>query len=193
MKSLGSVSPILLAAVLASAGSLDAQDRTLQMDPARTTLEFTLGAVLHTVHGTFRLADGRMSFDPATGRASGELVVDATSGQSGNAARDTKMHGDVLESARFPRIVFRPDRVEGAVAEQGVSKVQIHGSFEIHGDRHEMAVPAEVRASAGEYEAAATFSVPYVKWGMKNPSTFILRVNDHVEITVRTVARQSRD
>ena len=136
---------------------------------------------------------GALGFDPATGRASGELVVDAASAQSGNATRDKKMHGDVLESARFPRIVFRPDRVEGAVAGQGVSKVQLHGSFEIHGDRHEMAVPAEVHASAGEYDVTATFSVPYVKWGMKNPSTLILRVNDHVEIAVHTVARQSRD
>ena len=193
-KTLRPLFPILLAGVLASASSLDAQDRTLQIDPARTTVEFTLGALLHTVHGTFQLASGRIGFDPATGRASGELVVDATSGQSGNAARDKKMHGDVLESARFPRIVFRPDRVEGAVAEQGVSKVQVHGSFEIHGDRHEMMVPVEVRASAGEYEATASFDIPYVKWGMKSPSTFILRVNDQVDITIRTVARlQSSD
>jgi len=28
-----------------------------------------------------------------------------------------------------------------------------------------------------------------VKWGMKNPSTLILRVNDTVEITVHTAAR----
>ena len=173
-KTLRPLFPILLAGVLASASSLDAQDRTLQIDPARTTVEFTLGALLHTVRGTFHLVSGRIGSDPATGRASGELVVDAI--------------------ARFPRIVFRPDRVEGAVAEQGVSKVQVHGSFEIHGDGHEMVVPVEVRASAGEYEATASFGVPYVKWGMKSPSTFILRVNDQVDIAVRTVARlQSSD
>jgi polyisoprenoid-binding protein YceI len=192
MKSFRPVSPILLAAVLASAGSLDAQDRTLQMDPARTTVEFTLGAVLHTVHGTFHLASGRMSFDPATGRAAGELVVDAASGRTGNDSRDKKMHSSVLESARFPRIVFQPDRVEGAVAGQGVSKVQLRGWFEIHGERHEMLVSLEVHATAAEYEATATFSVPYVKWGMKNPSTFVLRVDDHVEIAVHTVARIGR-
>jgi polyisoprenoid-binding protein YceI len=188
-KTFRSVFPTLLAAVLASAVSLDAQGRALQIDPGRTTVEFTLGALLHSVHGTFRLASGRIGFDPATGRAGGELVVDATSGKSDNAARDKKMHGDILESARCPRMVFRPDRVEGAVAGQGVSKVQVYGSFEIHGDSHEMAVPVEVRASAGEYEVTAAFSVPYVKWGMKNPSTFILRVNDRVEITVHTVAK----
>jgi polyisoprenoid-binding protein YceI len=178
----------LLAAVL-DPSAICAQDRTLQVDPARTTVEFTLGAVLHKVHGTFHLASGRMSFDPATGRAAGELVVEAASGRTGNDSRDKKMHASVLESARFPRIVFQPDRVEGAVAGQGVSKVQVHGWFEIHGERHEMLVPLEVHATAAEYEATATFSVPYVKWGMKNPSTFVLRVDDHVELTVHTVAR----
>jgi polyisoprenoid-binding protein YceI len=178
----------VLAAVLAPLASIDAQERTLQLDPARTTVEFTLGATLHTVHGTFHPATGRMSFDAATGRATGELVVDATSAQTGSDGRDQKMHSSVLESARFPRIVFRPDRVEGAVAEQGVSKAQVHGWFEIHGQRHEMVVPIEVHALAAEYEATATFSVPYVKWGLKNPSTFVLRVDDHVEIRVHTVA-----
>jgi polyisoprenoid-binding protein YceI len=116
------------------------------------------------------------------------LVVDAASGQTGNASRDKKMHTSVIESARFPRIVFQPDRVDGAVAAQGVSKVQVHGWFEIHGERHEMVVPVEVHATAAEYEATAAFIVPFVKWGMKSPNTLVLRVDDHVEITVHTVA-----
>jgi hypothetical protein len=45
-----------------------------------------------------------------------------------------------------------------------------------------------VDTAGGRYEASATFIIPYVKWGMKNPSTLFLRVNDKVEITVRTVA-----
>jgi len=180
--------PILAVVMVASAASLGAQDRTFRIAPARTTVEFTLGATLHTVHGTFRLSSGRVGFDPVTGRASGELVVDSTSARTGNAARDTKLHGEILESARFPRIVFRPDRVEGTVAGQGISKVELHGSVEIHGVRHEVVVPVEVRASAGEYAGTASFGVPYVKWGMKNPSAFILRVSDHVDVAVHTVA-----
>jgi polyisoprenoid-binding protein YceI len=180
--------PILAVVMVASAASLGAQERTFRIDPARTTVEFTLGATLHTVHGALRLSSGRVGFDPVTGRASGELVVDSISARTGNAERDAKMHREILESARFPRIVFRPDRVEGKVAGQGVSKVELHGSFEIHGVRHEVAVPVEVRASAEEYAVTASFGVPYVKWGMKNPSTFILRVSDHVDVAVHAVA-----
>jgi hypothetical protein len=47
----------------------------------------------------------------------------------------------------------------------------------------------EVEAAHGQYIATLHFVVPYVEWGMKNPSTFILRVSDKVNITVRTVAK----
>jgi polyisoprenoid-binding protein YceI len=183
---------LLLSALVASAALL-AQQSALEMDPADTKVEFTLGDVLHTVHGTFALKHATMRFDPATGQAAGEIVVDATSGASGSAARDRRMHKDILESARYPEIVFRPTRVEGRVAPQGTSQVQVHGTFGIHGADHEIVMPAEVEAAAGEYKLFVHFEVPYVKWGMKNPSTFILRVNDKVEIGIHTVARPLRE
>ena len=72
-------------------------------------------------------------------------------------------------------------------AAEGASQVQLHGTFRIHGADHEMTVPVEVEAAGGRYTATARFQVPYVKWGMKNASTFILRVSDKVDLTVRTV------
>ena len=71
----------------------------LQLDPATTQVNFTLGDVLHTVHGTFKLKRGTVKFDPASGHASGLVVVDSTSGDSGSRARDHKMHTEILESA----------------------------------------------------------------------------------------------
>jgi polyisoprenoid-binding protein YceI len=129
--------------------------------------------------------------DPATGNASGELVVDAASGDSGSHARDRRMHANVLESGRYPEIVFRPDRVTGKVAPQGKSNVEVHGIFVIHGAEHEMTAPVEITAANGEYSATAHFAIPYVKWGMKNPSTLFLRVSENVEITVQMVSRRA--
>ena len=166
-----------------------AQQVELHIDPAQTKVEWVLGASLHTVHGTFQVKRGTVVFDPATGKASGELVVDATSGSSGSSGRDRRMHEGILETARYPEIVFRPDRVEGKVDRTGHSQVQVHGVFAIHGTEQEMTVPVSVDADGGQYKAAATFTVPYVKWGIKNPSTFLLRVSDKVEVTVHTVAR----
>ena len=178
---------VLCAAALAAA-SLAAQETALQIDPSQTKVGFTLGDVLHTVHGSFALKRGNIRFDPASGKASGELVVDAASGNSGSPGRDRRMHQNILESAKFPEIVFRPDRVGGKIGAHGTSHVELHGTFAIHGAEHEMLLPVLVEAMGDHYAATLHFTVPYVRWGMKNPSTLILRVSDKVEIDIETVA-----
>lgn len=169
---------------LAAAAAVPAvgQQLVLDLDPARATVQFTLGATLHTVHGTFKLKPGVIRFDPARGKISGEVVIDAASGQSGDAARDRRMHKSILESARYPEIVLTPGRVEGAVAPEGDSTVQVHGMLAIHGAAHEITLPVQVHMANGQVAVSTHFVIPYVKWGMKNPSTFFLRVSDKVEI-----------
>jgi polyisoprenoid-binding protein YceI len=159
-----------------------AQQIVLQCDRTQTAAQFTLSATLHTVHGSFRLQHGEIRFDPASGEISGEIVFDATSGETGNDGRDHKMHKDVLESGRFPQVTFRPDRVEGKVAGSGTSAVEVHGMFSIHGTEHEVKVPVEVKLGGDRWTATSHFPVPYVKWGLKNPSTLFLHVADSVEV-----------
>ena len=109
-------------------------------------------------------------------------MVDARSGESGSGMRDRKMHKEVLESEQYPEISFRPDRVEGKVAGSGKSSVKVHGMFRIHGVDREITVPAEAEISADHWTATIHFTVPYEKWGMKNPSNLFLRVEDSVQI-----------
>ena len=159
-----------------------AQTISLQLEPAHTAVKFTLDAALHSVHGTFQLKRGTLQFDPASGKVSGEIVVDARSGETANGMRDRKMHKEVLESDRFPEIVFHPDRVEGPVAPQGKSSVEVHGRFSVHGTDHEITVPAEVEMNPDHWTATVHFTIPYAKWGIKNPSNLFLHVSDSVEI-----------
>jgi polyisoprenoid-binding protein YceI len=160
------------------------QELTLQFAPATTRITFTLGDLVHTVHGSFNLKSGELQYDPGTAAVLGSMVVDATSGQSGNHIRDRRMHREILESGRYPEITFRPDRVEGKVANPGTSTVQVHGVFSIHGSDHELTLPVRVQMFADHWIADTHFTVPYVKWGIKNPSTFLLRVSESVEIDV---------
>jgi polyisoprenoid-binding protein YceI len=172
----------ILSALLLIFGTVaSAQSSEFQLDPARTTVQFTLGDVLHTVHGTFKLKHGALHLGPA-GKVSGEIVVDATSGDSGSTIRDRKMHKEILESARYPEIAFRPDRIDGSVAPQGKSSVMVHGIFSIHGTDREITVPAQVEIGSDHWSANVHFTVPYEKWGMKNPSNLFLKVSDTVEI-----------
>ncbi len=174
--------------VLSLVATASAEQKTFELDPAQTKVAFTLGDVLHTVHGTFKLKRGAIHFDDATGQASGELVVDATSGDSGSKARDGKMHKEILESQKFPEIIFVPQKFKGALATAGKSHLDVDGQFTIHGEAHAMTLAIDADFGNGT-TADTSFDVPYVKWGMKNPSTFILRVNDKVQISIHAVAR----
>lgn len=156
----------------------------LELDPAQSTVHWALGTTLHTVHGTFALKKGSVQLDPATGKASGEIVVYATSGDSGNDSRDKKMHKEVLESGRYPEIMFRPDRFEGKLAPEGSSTVQVHGTLMLHGGEHEMTVSARGELRGDHWTGHAKFGVPFIDWGLKNPSNFFLKVDHTVELDV---------
>jgi polyisoprenoid-binding protein YceI len=173
---------IVIAAITALPAA--AQQTTLKFDPAKTTIKFSLDAVMHSVHGQFRLKPSELQFDATSGAVSGKILVDAKSGATGNAMRDRKMHKDVLESERYPDIAFLPDRVSGTVAPQGNSSVVVHGTFRIHGVDREITVPAEIEMASDSWNATIHFTIPYAKWGMNNPSTLFLRVSDSVEIDV---------
>lgn len=176
----------LLTLFALTALSAYAADYMLPLAPAATKIEWTLTDPLHTVHGTFKLKRGTIRFDPETGKASGEVVVDVASGESGSGARDGNMHKNVLESAKYPEAVFTPDRIDGKVALTGASTVKVHGTFRIHGADHEMTMNVEAKTSVDKMDAHLTFEVPYVAWGMKDPSNFLLKVGKTVSMSIET-------
>jgi polyisoprenoid-binding protein YceI len=163
-----------------------AQNRGIRvvLDPAHTEIHWKLGG-LHPVHGTFKLKSGEFLFNPKTGTAEGEILVDATTGESGNAARDKRMQDEVLESNRYPAIFYHPTEIKGPFkAGEGTQDLTAEGTFNIHGADHPLQLPLKVQISADTVTATTRFTVPYVEWGMKNPSRLLLRVSKQVEIEV---------
>lgn len=188
------VLPVLIALPQHAAPQSPAGPLVFTVDPLQSSVHWTLGSSLHGVHGTFALKRGNLKVDPATGKASGEIVVDATSGESGNEGRDRKMHKEVLESGKFGEIVFRPDSISGKLEKQGDSMIQIHGTFVLHGSQHELTVSAQANLSGDHWTGSANFSVPFIEWGLKNPSTWLLKVDHSVSIELElkgTVQTQS--
>ncbi|MGA8493786.1 MAG: YceI family protein [Terriglobales bacterium] len=174
----------LLVMIAPLAGTLLAQEVTVELDPAKTRIDYTVGATLHTVHGTFALKNGTIHFNPATGSASGLVVVDATSGASGNKGRDHKMHEEVLESQRYPEITFTPTKMSGRLNFPGSSSVQVDGIFRLHGTDHPIASTLQVQVQGQSLSARTHIVIPYMDWGLKNPSTFILHVSESVDINI---------
>ena len=170
--------------LLSMCTAAQAQSTQIKLDPAKTHITWTLGDVLHTVEGTFALKSGAITFDLQTGDASGQIVVDAASGNSGNGMRDSKMKKDVLESAKYPEIVFTPKHVSGYVAGQDSSTVQVTGDFTIHGGTHPLTLTLPITLKGSQVTAHTEFDIPYEQWGMKNPSTLFLKVSNTVQIKI---------
>ena len=168
-----------------------AADLRVELAPESTKINWTLGDVLHTVHGTFQLKCGDIRFDTDTGKASGAVVVDAASGESGNGSRDSRMHKNVLESAKYSEMSFAPDRVEGNLNLSGKSSVKLHGTMKIRGVAHEITAPPEVSIQDGRINADIKLDVPYVAWGIKDPSTFLLKVSKSVAVEMQATGRIS--
>jgi polyisoprenoid-binding protein YceI len=182
---------LLLFSALLPTPELAAQERVVEFDPTKTTIQFTLGDILHTVHGTFRLKPGSsIHFDPAAGAASGTLVVDANSGDSGNNKRDRRMKRDILETAKYPDISFIALQIAGGtLSPEGNSQIQVKGTFRLHGTDHQVTIAVPVQINGDQLSAQMHFVIPYVAWGLKNPSTLFLRVSDKVTIDIAALGR----
>lgn len=176
---------ILLAAFAAVAAH--AEQRVLVLDPAASKVSFTLAATGHSVEGTMAVKSGRVSFDPATGAASGEIVLDLKSAQTGSDGRDKDMHEKVLETGKYPTAVFRAEKVRGTLAPSGPSQLTLDGTLAFHGGDHKMTLAAQVDVQNGRVKADAQFPIPYVQWGLHDPSVFVLRVAKVVEVKVHAV------
>jgi polyisoprenoid-binding protein YceI len=154
----------------------------LTLDPARSTLHWQVDSTLHMVHGTFALKSGTVRLNAETGDASGEITVSGPSGESGNSSRDKRMHKEILETAKYPDAVFHPHHFEGKVKGTGTSDGKLSGVLSIHGADHDVTALVHADLKGGQWTGTSTFDVPYVKWGIKDPSNFVLKVKPVVTV-----------
>lgn len=154
----------------------------LTVDPERSQVRWTVDSALHEVHGTFVLKSGMVHVDPGTGKAGGEITVLAKSGQSGNNSRDQRMHREILETEKYPEATFRPEHVDGKVLTPGNSDVKLMGMISLHGSDHEITVPVHVNLTGDHWTGTTKFEIPYVQWGFKDPSKWMLKVKPVVNV-----------
>ncbi len=110
------------------------------------------------------------------------IVVSAVSGESGDKSRDKRMHADVLDVAHYADVTFAPVSYQGTIAPTGDSNIQVMGTFTLHGTPHDITVPMQIHIEGSALTAKGKFVVPYVQWGLKDPSMFILKVAKEVQI-----------
>ena len=175
-----------LAASAQNGATLDLRSGALELNPSKTLVEFRLPGSLHTTHGTFKLERGTLIADPATGKAGGSIVVDARSGDTGIGKRDKDMREGVLEAQKYPEITFDPQHFTLKLEKDGNFHAKLDGVLTIHGARHKIVTDVHGQLVGNTLTAACHFSVPYVEWGMEDPSLFFLTVAKQVDIDIAT-------
>jgi polyisoprenoid-binding protein YceI len=161
----------------------------VHLDPATTHINWTLGCNVHTVHGTFKLKSGDLTIDPATGDASGSIVIDAGSGESADPSRDKRMQSVVLESLKYPAITLRPTHVDAKLDLAAGGTVPVSGLFNLHGQDHPIQIAIALKPQGSAVAFSTQFVVPYVAWGLKDPSVLLFRCEKQVTIDVDATAQ----
>lgn len=167
---------------LLCASAAFAQHQNFTVDPGASQVAFSLAGTGHHVNGTFHVQSGSINFDRTTHTISGSIVVAAGSGNSGEPSRDKKMNKEILDVEHFSEITFVPQKYDGTIAPTGDSTIQVSGTFTLHGSPHDLTVPMQIRIDGGALNAKTRFAVPYVQWGLKDPSVFILKVAKEVDV-----------
>ncbi len=161
----------------------------LVFDPAATTISYRLVGWPHITEGTFKLKSGKIRLDPASARMDGEIVVDAASGTSGHGIRDARMRNDILEAGKYPEIIFAPQQVVSHGAPRGDFPIAVRGVMTLHGAPHPIAIDGDIRQDGDTVVIHCAFAVPFVAWGLEDPSVLFFTVKKAVEITVSASAR----
>ncbi len=161
-----------------------AQHQTFTLNPDASTVAFTLPSNHDTTNGTFRVQKGTVDFDRSGPALSGLIIVSASSGNTGSSGRDRKMLNDVLQTSKFSDVTFAPQNYSGTLHPTGDSTLQVTGIFTLHGTPHTITVPMQMHIDGNNLTARTTFKVPYVQWGLKDPSWFVFKIAKEVDVTL---------
>lgn len=178
-----------VAAILVQAAS--AQQQTFVVTPDTSEVKITLKTTHEIVNGAFHVQAGSIEFDRSTPRMSGSVVVFADSGKTGNNSRDKKMKKDVLKVDQYATISFAPKTYTGTIARAGDSTIQVTGVFTLLGTPHDLTIPMQIHIDGAHTTAKAQFVVPYVQWGLKNPSFMFWKADNDVAIALNLTGQIS--
>ncbi len=187
MKSLA----VLAVAVILAPAALG-QHQTFAVNPDASEVKMTLNTTHEVVNGTFHIQSGSIEFDRSTPKMSGMVAVLAGSGKTGNGSRDKKMDKDILQVEQYATVSFEPKSYAGVITPSGDSTIQVTGIFTLLSMPHEITIPIIVHLEGQTATAKAHFSVPYIQWGLKDPSFLFWKADKDVSIDLFLTGRLSK-
>ncbi len=168
-----------------------AQHQTFAVNSDASEVKMTLNTTHEVVNGTFHIQSGSIEFDRRNPKMSGSVTVLAGSGKTGNDSRDKKMNKDILKVDQYRTVSFAPETYTGTIAPSGDSTIQVSGVFTLLGNPHDLTIPMQIHMDGSKATARAQFVVPYVQWGLKNPSFMFWKAENDVAIDLNLVGQVS--
>jgi polyisoprenoid-binding protein YceI len=181
---------VLALAVILGPAAL-AQHQTFAVNPDASEVKMTLKTTHELVKGTFHIQSGSIEFDRSNPKMLGSVAVLAGSGKTGNDSRDKKMNKEILKVDQYTTVSFAPKTYTGTIAPSGDSTIQVSGVFTLLGNPHDLTIPMQIHMDGTKATAKAQFVVPYVQWGLKNPSFLIWKAENDVAIDLNLVGQVS--
>lgn len=98
------------------------------------------------------------------------------------SSRDQKMNRDILGVDRHTTVpVCRKRTPEQSLS--GGSTIQVSGLLTLLGNSRDPTIPMQIYCTGSKVAAEGQFVVPYVRWGLKNPSFLIWKAGIEVATT----------
>jgi len=156
-----------------------------------SVLRWELPATLHTVRGSVPALRGTIDAEPA---GNGEwtirirIAVAAEAMATGNNRRDRTMRERVLETGKFPEIVFEATKVTADLSKfkQGESfAAQVLGELTVHGKPLPVQLPVDVHVFADHAILSGSFPIHWKQYGLHDPSFGVVKVRDPMTVFFR--------
>jgi polyisoprenoid-binding protein YceI len=168
-----------------------AQHQTFAVNPDASDVKMKLNTTHEVVNGTFHIQSGSIEFDRGNPKMSGSVAVLASSGKTGNDSRDKKMNKDILKVDQYTTVSFAAKTYTGTIAPSGDSTIQVSGVLTLLGTPHDLTIPMQIHIDVSKATATTQFVVPYVQWGLKNPSFMFWKAENDVAIVLDLVGQVS--
>jgi len=106
---------------------------------------------------------------------------------------ETTMRNEVLETSKYPDIVFQSTKVSATRLDEGKYQIRIFGNLTLHGTTRPVTLNARVDFGENEFHAVGEFPVKQSEFGIKPVSVAggTIKVKDEVKLAFDIVARKS--
>jgi polyisoprenoid-binding protein YceI len=195
-----SIAVLVTVAIGEACAVANARILDLQVDPKASTITATVNKSLARIRGDvtvkFSITKGEIRGDPANPVATAhvDIVVDATSIDSGSDHLDRKVMHSSLQTYDYQTITFDSTRIENAVIESpgAVGTATVIGNLTLHGTTRQISVPLSVSLSPERVlYADGHTAFDYTDFGVKIPRILgIPAAEPEVTLQFHIVARE---